>query len=182
VLALLVYYRQKTATKEEMQKDIESALLDAGMIILITAAGGAFGTMLQAAGIGREVEAMFQSEAGVSGLSVLIAAFCLASVFKLSLGSSTVAMLTASSIIGAMKLTTDSLGFNLAYLGLAISAGSLVTSWMNDSGFWLTSRMGGLSETDTLKSVTVLHIVVGCSGFVIILILSQLLPFHQLGR
>jgi GntP family gluconate:H+ symporter len=182
VLALLVYYRQKTATKEEMQKDIESALFDAGMIILITAAGGAFGAMLQAAGIGDTVKAAFQSHTGIDGMTVLIAAFCLASVFKLSLGSSTVAMLTASSIIGAMQLTTDSLGFNLAYLGLAISAGSLVTSWMNDSGFWLTSRMGGLSETDTLKSVTVLHIVVGCSGFVIILILSQLLPLNQLGR
>jgi len=179
VLALFVYYRQNIATAAEMQKDIETALLDAGMIILITAAGGAFGYMLQDAGIRDSVKAMFESEEGISGVSVLIAAFCLASVFKLSLGSSTVAMLTASSIIGPMKLTTETLGFNLAYLGLAISAGSLVTSWMNDSGFWLTSRMGGLSETDTLKSVTVMHIVVGCSGFVIILILSQLLPFNH---
>jgi H+/gluconate symporter-like permease len=53
---------------------------------------------------------------------------------------------------------------------------------MNDSGFWLTSRMGGLSETDTLKSVTVLHIIVGCSGFVIIMALSQLVPLTHFGR
>ncbi|MCL2623245.1 MAG: SLC13 family permease, partial [Planctomycetaceae bacterium] len=106
-LAILVYYRQKVASSEEMRKGIESALLDAGIIILITAAGGAFGSMLQVAGIGGTVEAMFQNESGVSGVSVLIAAFCLASVFKLSLGSSTTAMLTASSIIGAMGLTTE---------------------------------------------------------------------------
>jgi len=182
VLALLVYYQRKIATMAEIQKDIETALLDAGMIILITAAGGAFGYMLQDAGIGNTVKEMFQrgSGTGVSGISVLIAAFCLASVFKLSLGSSTTAMLTASSIIGPMKLTTETLGFNLAYLGLAISVGSLVTSWMNDSGFWLTCRMGGISETDTLKSVTVMHIVVGCSGFAIILILSQLMPFNNI--
>ena len=164
-----------------MRKDIESALLDAGAIILITAAGGAFGSMLQLAGIGGSIEAMFKNESGISGLSVLIGAFCVASVLKLSLGSSTTAMLTASSIFGAMGLTTESLGFNLAYLGLTISCGSLVTSWMNDSGFWLTSRMAGLSETDTLKSVTVLHIVVGCSGFAIILALSQLLPLTNFG-
>jgi len=180
-LSMLVYYRQKIATAEEMRKDIESALLDAGAIILITAAGGAFGSMLQLAGIGGSIEAMFQNESGISGLSVLIGAFCVASVLKLSLGSSTTAMLTASSIFGAMGLTTESLGFNLAYLGLTISCGSLVTSWMNDSGFWLTSRMAGLSETDTLKSVTVLHIVVGCSGFAIILALSQLLPLTNFG-
>jgi len=183
LLALLVYHQRKIATKEEMQKDIESALLDAGMIILITAAGGAFGLMLQDAGIRGAVETMFENESGVSGLSVLIAAFCLASVFKLSLGSSTTAMLTTASIVGPLGLTTESLGFNLAYLGLAISAGSLVTSWMNDSGFWLTCRMAGISETDTLKSVTVLHTVVGCSGFVIILVLTQLLPLnHYFGK
>ena len=180
-MAMLVYYRQKIATAEEMRKDIETALLDAGLIILITAAGGAFGTMLQLAGIGGTIETVFKSESGIAGMSVLIAAFCVASVLKLSLGSSTTAMLTASSIIGAMGLTSETLGFNLAYLGLTISCGSLVTSWMNDSGFWLTSRMAGLSETDTLKSVTVLHIIVGCSGFVIILILSQLLPFAHFG-
>ena len=178
-MAMLVYYRQKIATAAEMRKDIEAALLDAGLIILITAAGGAFGEMLKLAGIGGTIEEMFQSGSGIAGLSVLITAFCVASVLKLSLGSSTTAMLTASSIIGAMGLTTETLGFNLAYLGLTISCGSLVTSWMNDSGFWLTSRMAGLSETDTLKSVTVLHIIVGCSGFVIILILSQLLPLNH---
>ncbi|MCL2347614.1 MAG: GntP family permease [Planctomycetaceae bacterium] len=176
-LSMLVYYRQKTASMKALYKDIELALLDSGLIILIIAAGGAFGAMLEKAGIGDTVKEWFQNEAGVAGLSVLIAAFCLASVFKLALGSSTTAMLTASSIIGAMGLTTQTLGFNIAYLALAISAGSLVTSWMNDAGFWLTSRMGGLNEIDTLKSVTVLHIIVGCSGFVVILVLSQLLPF-----
>ncbi|MCL2120516.1 MAG: SLC13 family permease, partial [Planctomycetaceae bacterium] len=180
--AMFVCVRQKIASADEMRKDIETALLDAGLIILITAAGGAFGTMLKEAGIGGTIEAMFQSESGVAGVSVLVAAFCVASVLKLSLGSSTTAMLTASSIIGAMGLTSETLGFNLAYLGLVIASGSLVTSWMNDSGFWLTSRMGGLSETDTLKSVTVLHIIVGCSGFVIILILSQLLPLTNFGK
>lgn len=181
-LAMFVYWRQKVAAAGEMRKDIESALLDAGLIILITAAGGAFGAMLQLAGIGGAIESMFHSETGVVGVSVLVAAFCVASVLKLSLGSSTTAMLTASSIIGAMGLTTEALGFNLAYLGLTISCGSLVTSWMNDSGFWLTSRMAGLSETDTLKSVSVLHAIVGCGGFAIILVLSQVLPLMSLGK
>ncbi len=181
-LAMFVYYRQKIATALEMRKDVEAALLDAGLIILITAAGGAFGAMLQLAGIGGAIESVFRSESGVAGVSVLLAAFCVASVLKLSLGSSTTAMLTASSIIGAMGLTTEALGFNLAYLGLTISCGSLVTSWMNDSGFWMTSRMAGLSETDTLKSVTVLHMIVGCGGFAIILVLSQMLPLMHFGK
>jgi len=181
-LAFLVYYRQKTAPMAVLRKDIESALLESGLIILIIAAGGTFGAMLEKAGIGGTISGVFQKGTGYEGVFVLIAAFCVASLMKLALGSSTTAMITASSIFGTMGLTSDSLGFNIAYLGLMISAGSLVTSWMNDAGFWVTSRMGGLNEKDTLKSVTVLHIIVGCSGFVVVLILSQLMPLTSLGR
>jgi GntP family gluconate:H+ symporter len=176
ILAIFMYYRQKIATLHEIRKDVDAALLDGGLIILITAAGGTFGKMLQAAGIGKVIENFFQHEAGVSGVGILAAAFCIASILKLSLGSSTTAMMVAAAIVGSMNLTTETLGFNLAYLCLSICCGSLVTSWMNDSGFWIASRMAGISETDTLKSVSVLHIIVGCSGFVIILILSRILP------
>ena len=176
-MAILVYYRQKIASLNEIRNHLESALTDAGLIILITAAGGAFGKMLQEAKIGDVIASTLENGSATAGITILLATFGVSSLLKLSLGSSTVAMITSSAIFGTMQLNSEILGFHLAYLGLTISCGSLVTSWMNDSGFWVTSRMAGISEIDTLKSVSVLHIIIGCSGFLIILLFTQLFPF-----
>jgi GntP family gluconate:H+ symporter len=85
-------------------------------------------------------------------------------------------MITTSAIIASMGITAEGLGCHPAYLCAAIGSGSLVFSWMNDSGFWLFCRMGGISETDTLKSWTVLHIIMGISGFAVCVVLSRVLP------
>ncbi len=62
------------------------------------------------------------------------------------------------------------------YAALAVSGGSLVGSWMNDSGFWVVSKMGGIGEADTFKTWTALAAVVGTTGFLIALLLSVLVP------
>jgi gluconate:H+ symporter, GntP family len=68
------------------------------------------------------------------------------------------------------------LGCHLVYLALTIGTGSLVGSWMNDSGFWIVSRMGVLTETETLKSWTIMLASIGAIGFGFTLLLSLLLP------
>ena len=68
------------------------------------------------------------------------------------------------------------LGCNLAYLATAIGGGALVGSWMNDSGFWIVSRMGVLTETEGLKSWTVLLATLGITSFIFTLLFSRLLP------
>jgi gluconate:H+ symporter, GntP family len=173
-IAVGTYYRQRRPTLEQMAAAIEQSLASGGVIILITAAGGAFGAMLKTAQLDDAIR-QGVGDATLSGIPMILLAFAIASLIKFAQGSSTAAMIVASGMIGAM-LTPDSLGCHPVYLGLAIGSGSLVGSWMNDSGFWIFSKMGGLSETEALRSWTPLLAILGCTAMVITVILALLLP------
>jgi GntP family gluconate:H+ symporter len=174
VIAILVYVRQRGATRSETAELVEAGLMSGGVIILITAAGGAFGAMLQAAEVGAAVEALFASGAG-AGLSYLFLAFGMASLIKVAQGSSTVAMLTAAGMMASM-LETATLPFHAVYVATAIAGGSLVGSWMNDSGFWIFTKMGGLTETEALRSWTPLLALLGVTAMAVTLVLALLVP------
>lgn len=179
VIAIALLVRQRHPGRDALAVLVEDSLTSAGVIILITAAGGAFGAMLRAANVGPAVEALFRSGDGghVDGLSLLLLAMAMSTLFKIAQGSSTVAILTASAMIAAM-IPEGSLGFHPVYLALGISSASLIGTWMNDSGFWIIAKMGGLSEGETLKSWTVLSASVGLTGVVVVIVLSQLLPMR----
>lgn len=152
---------------------IDVALKDAGTIILITAAGSAFGGSLQAAGVGQAVQQWFGGTG--SGYALLLVAFSLAALLKAAQGSSTAAMVVGSSMMAAMLEGTH-LSFHSVYLCTALGGGALVGSWMNDSGFWLFATMGGLGERRTLKTWTPLLAVLGVATFSTTLVLAWLLP------
>jgi GntP family gluconate:H+ symporter len=175
IIAVGIYRRQKRATREQTLEMVETSLLSAGVIILITAAGGAFGAMLKAAQIGPAIEAHF-AQLGGSGFAYLYLGFGISMVLKIAQGSSTVAMITTASMLGAMLTSPASLGCHPVYLALAIGSGSLVGSWMNDSGFWIFAKMGGLTEVETLRSWTQLLAVLGGTGMIVTLILATLFP------
>ena len=110
------------------------------------------------------------------GVSLLVLAFGIAVLIKFAQGSSTVAIITTASMFSAMGLTAEMLGFHLVYLATAIGAGSLVGTWMNDSGFWIYSKMGGITETETLKTWTVLLAILGLTSMIVTVILAAILP------
>jgi gluconate:H+ symporter, GntP family len=174
-VALLVYIRQRRATREQTATTVETALMSAGVIILITAGGGAFGAMLRAAEIGPAIQDMFAGRAGGPDFPMLFLAFFISSLLKFAQGSSTVAMITAAGMMSAM-LDPASLTFHPVYLAIAIGSGSLVGSWMNDSGFWIYAKMGGLLETETLRSWTVLLIILGSTAMAVNVLLAMVMP------
>lgn len=174
-LAIWLYVRQRAATREQVADMTERALMSAGMIILITAAGGAFGATLQAAQIGPAIQAMVGDDGG-SGLVLLSLGFGIASMLKIAQGSSTVAMITTAAMIGAMLEAAPELPFHPAYIATAIAAGSLVGTWMNDSGFWVFSRMGGVPEVQTLRTWTPLAAIVGVTAMATTIALALLVP------
>src|SRR5690606_30174183 len=94
-------------------------------------------------------------------------------------GSATVAMLTTSAILWPMvdPAINAALPYNTMYLFLSIGFGAFGCSWMNDSGFWVVSKLGGLTEKETLRSWTLLVTVLSIVGFVLTLIFARLLPF-----
>lgn len=178
--AVAVYIKQIKPSLTKVGEITEQALMSAGVIILITAAGGAFGGMLQFAGVGAAIESLFGTSAGgqssTSGLVVLCLAFGVAVLIKIAQGSTTVAMITTPAIIAPM-FTPETLGFHAVYLVTTIGGGGLVGSWMNDSGFWIFAKMGGLKETETLRSWTPMLVVLGFTMFAVSFLLALLLPF-----
>lgn len=169
----------KRLTLFELEAKIENALISAGMIILITSAGGAFGAMLRLSGVGARIEGLTTgTSGGLSGMMVLVLAFGVAAMIKTAQGSSTTAMITVSGIFAAMNLGCEQLGFHPGYLAVTIGIGSCVTGWMNDSGFCIFSRMSGIKETDALKTWTVGLTLLGLSGLLVVVILSTLFPMR----
>ncbi len=172
-VAMFVLVRQRKLSFKELASRSETALMSAGMIILITAAGGAFGAMLREAGI----KEMLQDVVGAQGgLVILLTAAAVASMMKFAQGSGTVSMITTVGIFAAMDISPQMLGCNPVYLAMAIGSGSLVGDWMNNSGFWIFARMGGLTEIETLKSWTILTAALGVIGLGFTLLLAYLLP------
>ena len=174
-MSLITWVRHKSPTGDEFSGAVETALLSGGLVILITAAGGAFGAMLKITGIASDIQRLFEGSGSV-GLVSLLLAFGMAALLKVAQGSSTTAMITVSAMMAAMNLTEQELGFNMVYVATAIGAGSLIGSWMNDSGFWIVAKMSGLSETEALKTWTPLLLVLGFVSLLMTIFLSFVLP------
>ncbi|MBL9090075.1 MAG: GntP family permease, partial [Planctomycetaceae bacterium] len=175
LIALIVLKRQRKYTAVKLAGVMESSLMSAGVIILITSAGGAFGAMLTEADIKRAIEGMFLGSR-VSGMLLLLLGFGISALFKVAQGSSTVAMITTAGIMNAFVPDESVATYNVVYLATAIGSGSLVGSWMNDSGFWIVTKMGGLTEVEGLKTWTPLLAVLGVTGLLVTLLLSQVFP------
>jgi gluconate:H+ symporter, GntP family len=148
--------------------------MSAGLIVLITAAGGAFGGMLQRAQISEAIQSLVDLQ-NSGAMAVMVLGFGIAAVLKVAQGSSTVAMIVGSSMVAAM-VRVDGLPYHAAYLVTAIGGGSLLGSWMNDSGFWVYAKMGGLTEAESLKTWTPLLVILGISALFTSLIFATVLP------
>jgi gluconate:H+ symporter, GntP family len=173
-IAMIVYIRQRKPSKEDMAQLVETSLMSGGVIILITAGGSAFGAMLKVAQVGDAIRDMFGGSE-VTGVMMLFLGFGIASLLKVAQGSSTAAMIITSSMMAGMLVGVN-LPFDKVYLATAIGAGSLVGSWMNDSGFWIFTKMGGLTEREGLKTWTPLLILLGIVSMAMTLLLSVVMP------
>jgi len=173
--ALVVYVRQRKPTRDEMSASVESALMSGGAIILITAAGGAFGGMLDVAQVGPAIQGIFDTQGSGEGMFYLFLGFGMAALLKVAQGSSTTAMIVVSGMLAPTVVDVE-LPFNAVYLATSIGAGSLMGSWMNDSGFWIVAKMSGLTEAEALKTWTPLLLVLGVTSMAATVALAMLLP------
>ncbi|MGB3828998.1 MAG: GntP family permease [Ornithinimicrobium sp.] len=144
-------------------KLMDEALGPIAAIILITGAGGMFGGVLRASGIG---QALTESLSDV-GLPLLLQAFLIATALRVAQGSATVALTTTAGLISAQVAAEDLSDVKIALLVFAVAAGATVLSHVNDSGFWLVSRFFGMDEKTTLKTWTVMETTLGLAVFAI---------------
>jgi len=154
-------------TKTVLSSITTSSLAPAGVIILLTGAGGVFKQMLITTGTGEMLANYFLS----IGLGLLPFAFLAAVCVRVLQGSSTVAMITAAGITSAL-ISAPLSGFHTALLVIAIASGASTMSHVNDSGFWLVSNYLGLSEKETFRSWSMMTTLLAFTGFCGVLLLS----------
>lgn len=169
--ALLLLARQKKPGREGMTSFVQSALMSGGAIILITAAGGTFGGMLQHSGISQRIAEMTKGYQ----MTLIPLAFLVAAVVRTAQGSATVAVITASGMLSGMA-THGHLAYHPLYLGLAIGCGSKLVPWMNDAGFWIVCKISNLTEREALKTIAPMQTIMGIAGLIGILIAARILP------
>ena len=157
-------------SKEKLFDITSKSMGPAGVIILLTGAGGVFKEMLVNTGTGEMIANYFSSV----GISILLFAFIAAALIRILQGSSTVAMITSAGITSPLLMGNMN-EIDKALLVIVIASGASILSHVNDSGFWLVSKYLGLNEKQTFKSWTLMTTILAIAGFLTAFILSKLL-------
>ena len=167
VAMILLGYRNGYSSKE-LERVMTKSLEPVGLILLVTACGGVLRYVLQYSGLG---EIIGQAVASAS-LPLVVVAFVVAALVRVSVGSATVAMTMAAGIIAAMPEIASLSPLHLACITASIAGGATVCSHFNDSGFWLVKTLVGMDEKTTLRTWTLMETLVGGTGFIVALIIS----------
>lgn len=173
--AMWILMRQQRLSFGQVAARMASPLETAGMIILITSAGGAFGMMLRNAGVGEAIQALVAGKE----VNLILLSWTVAGVIRVAQGSATVAMLTTAAMMTPL-MASNGLPYHPVYIFAAIGFGAMLLSWMNDSGFWVVCKLSGFTEKETLKSWTVVVTVNSIVGLIVTLIAAWLFPLTNL--
>lgn len=157
--------------KQKIMELSTKALGPAGIIILITGAGGVLKQILIDSGIGN----MMAHSIADSSMPLILLAWILAAVVRITQGSATVAMITAAGIMAPILETIPLDQPHLALIVISIASGATILSHVNDSGFWLVSKYFGMNEKQTLQSWTVMETIISLCGLCFTLLASLLL-------
>ncbi|MGP4002703.1 GntP family permease [Streptomyces sp. 8N706] len=174
IALLLAYYLlglRRGWTRTSLERVSTASLKPVGNILLVVGAGGVFGAVLKGSGVAQALADAFHDV----GLPVVVLAWLISVVLRVAQGSATVAIVTTAGIVLPLVEGADLSQAHLALIIMAISAGSIFASHVNDGGFWMVAKYFGISERDTLKSWTVLETVLSVAGFAVAALLSLLL-------
>ena len=148
-------------TKERLEEILNSSLAPIAGIILITGAGGMFGKVLDASGVGKALADVLSG----TGLHILALAFILSALLRAAQGSATVAIITTTSILAPVIIGADYSPIQIALITAAGGAGSMTLSHVNDSLFWVWTKFFGISVSDGLKTWSILTTIYGTIAF-----------------
>jgi GntP family gluconate:H+ symporter len=166
ILAMFTLGRGAGMGVKEVGSSLEASLGPIAGIVLIVAAGGGFKQTLVDTGIGRLVADWIAQ----SGLSVLLLAWLVAVLIRLATGSATVATVTASGILAPLASGMSTTEVSL--MVLAIGAGSVFFSHVNDAGFWLVKEYFGMKVGQTVKTWSLMETVLSVTGLGLVLLLN----------
>ncbi|MEJ2857313.1 MULTISPECIES: GntP family permease [unclassified Saccharothrix] len=168
LLAFWLLGFRRGMTRQQIGELSGASLRPVAMILLVVGAGGFFGAVLSATGVGK----VLATELSDLGLPVIALSYVISCGMRIAQGSATVAIVTTTGIVAPV---VGDLGYSqpqLALVVMAIAAGSIIASHVNDGGFWIVSRYFGLSVKETLQTWTVLETILSVVGFVVAALLS----------
>ncbi len=171
LISLYLLGTRRGVSREKLMELSTASLAPAGIIILVTGAGGVFKQMLGDSGVGETLANLLAS----SKLSPVILAYIFAVIVRVTQGSATVSMIAASSLIAPVVATYNLDDMHKALVVIAIAAGSTILSHVNDSGFWIVNRYFGMTEKQTLQTWTIVTTVISIVGFALAFLLSIIL-------
>ncbi|MEO6229456.1 MAG: gluconate:H+ symporter [Ferruginibacter sp.] len=165
-LALVVLGKKGSLSMQELLTKAFNSVSSVTLILLIIAAGGAFKQVLIDSGTSNYISEYFTG----SSIPPLLLAWLIATFIRIAIGSATVAGLTAA---GIMQPLIASMHVNAELMVIAIGAGSVMCSHVNDTGFWMFKEYFGISLKDTFKSWTMMESIVGVIGLAGVLLLNM---------
>ncbi|WP_046732348.1 GntP family permease [Streptomyces humi] len=171
IALVLAYYLlgiRRGWSRKSLETVSTASLKPVGNILLVVGAGGIFGAVLKASGVAQALSDTFN---GV-GLPVIVLSYLISVVLRVAQGSATVAIVTTAGIVAPLLTEGDHSQPFVALVIMAVSAGSIFASHVNDGGFWMVSKYFGITERDTLKTWTVLETVLSVAGFAMAAVLS----------
>jgi GntP family gluconate:H+ symporter len=166
VVGMFTLGRGAAMTRDQISKCLETSLPPVAGIILIVAAGGGFKQVLVDTGIGTKLAEW----ATAAHISTILLAWVLAVLIRLATGSATVATITASSLM--LGLVEGMSTGQVSLIVLAVGAGSVFFSHVNDAGFWLVKEYFGMSVGQTIKTWSLMETVLSVTGLVLVLLLG----------
>jgi GntP family gluconate:H+ symporter len=179
IIAFLTLRKYLTHNLEEV---ITDSAKDSGIIFLITGAGGAFGAIINATGIGTKIVDVIEGS-GMTGATasvvLILVAWFISQILRAAQGSTTVALITTSAILAPLVIQLNATAnvVSPVLVGLAICAGGIGISLPNDSGFWVVNRFSKFTVKDTFAAWTIPGTISGVISLIVVLILSLMQSF-----
>ena len=161
LLAFWLLGTRRGFSRAELAELSSNSLRPVAMILLVIGAGSFFGAVITATGVGKALSHSLTS----AGLPLILLAYVISCGMRLAQGSATVAIVTTGGIVAPLVAKDHFSQPHIALIAVAISAGSIIASHVNDGGFWIVSRYFNMTVKDTLKTWTVLETILSVVGF-----------------
>lgn len=160
---------RKNMSASQMEAAANKAMADAGVVMLVTGAGGSFAAVISATGLSDMLAEAMAAAGAVSNIAILGVAYAISFIFIVSLGSGTTASITSMTIMSGVLASTGS-SINPYCVVLACIAGTMSLHHFNDSGFWVVTNMSGFTPQGGLKTYSTALFIMSVLLFSIALI------------
>ncbi|WP_338774078.1 gluconate:H+ symporter [Nocardia vulneris] len=167
LIAFYVLGVRRGSTVQELSELTAESLRPVGMLLLVVGAGAFFGKVISATGIGTALADTMSA----AGLPVIVLAYIISCGLRIAQGSATVAIVTTGGIVAPLVTDHGYSQMSIALIAMAIAAGSIILSHVNDGGFWIIAKFFNLTVKQTLQTWTVLETILSVVSFAVAAVL-----------